>query len=269
MEFLLFQVQAPLASWGGAAVGEFRGSDEYPGQSALLGLLGAALGLRREQESAHLALQAGYRFAIGLQTPGHLLRDYHTAQVSPKATLKGRPHVTRRDELAIPKDKLSTILSTRDYRQDAACLVLVQAMPDAPHTLAELAQALREPRHVLYLGRKSCPLAAPLSPLIVQADEVCAAFTSYLGNLREKRMQAQSKPAKAGTRPPSNSPANMLPAIAPITQVAWSESMPIACEPTFSIMRKDRIISRQGWQFGDRIEHRAIVRIGEETCISA
>ncbi|MEN9864624.1 MAG: hypothetical protein RL748_214, partial [Pseudomonadota bacterium] len=47
MEFLLFQLQAPLASWGGAAVGEFRGSEEYPGQSALLGLLGAALGLTR------------------------------------------------------------------------------------------------------------------------------------------------------------------------------------------------------------------------------
>jgi CRISPR system Cascade subunit CasD len=210
-------------------------------------------------------LQRGYRFAIGLQDPGYLLRDYHTAQVAPKAALKGRPHATRRDELAIPKDKLSTILSTRDYRQDASCLVVVQALPDAPYKLAELMQALREPRHVLYLGRKSCPLAAPLFPQIVAADEVCSAFGAYINLLRERLKQAPRKTSK----PASTTPAKMLPGVAPISQLIWSDLMPIACEPTFSITRKDRIISRQGWQFGDRIEHRAIISIGEEACISA
>jgi len=47
MDFLVFQLQAPLASWGDTAVGEYRGSYEYPGESALLGLLAAVIwGLR-------------------------------------------------------------------------------------------------------------------------------------------------------------------------------------------------------------------------------
>ena len=126
MAFLVFQLRAPLAAWGDPAVGEYRGSHGYPGESALVGLLGAALGLRRENEAAHTALAQGYGFAVGVQTTGKLLRDYHTAQVPGRVSLKGRPHATRRDELRVPKDELNTILSTRDYRQDAACLVAVQ-----------------------------------------------------------------------------------------------------------------------------------------------
>src|SRR5436190_16090271 len=117
MLFLVFQLQAPLASWGDTAVGEYRGSRDYPGQSALLGLLGAALGIRRDDEPAHTALRDGYRFAVGVVATGQLLRDYHTAQVPGRAALRNRPHASRRDELGVPKHELNTVLSTRDYRQ--------------------------------------------------------------------------------------------------------------------------------------------------------
>lgn len=110
MDYLVFQLQAPLSSWGEPAVGEFRGTAEHPSQSALIGLLGAALGVVRSDEAAHAALRDGYGFAVGLQSPGNLLRDYHTAQVPPRTALKGRPHATRRDELAVPKPELGTIL---------------------------------------------------------------------------------------------------------------------------------------------------------------
>ena len=164
MQFLVFQLQASLAAWGDVAVGEYRGSRDAPGASALIGLLGAALGAVRDDEAAHAALRDGYLFAVGTVTSGQLLRDYHTAQVPGRAQLKGRPHHTRRDELNLPKHELNTILSTRDYRQNAAWAVAVQAHADAPHILQALAQALREPRFVLYLGRKCCPPAAPLAP---------------------------------------------------------------------------------------------------------
>ena len=36
--------------WGDVAVGEFRGSLDQPGASALIGLLGAAPGVRREDD---------------------------------------------------------------------------------------------------------------------------------------------------------------------------------------------------------------------------
>ena len=176
MDTLVFQLQAPLAAWGEPAVGEYRGSADHPGESALLGLLAAALGVVRDDEPALQALQAGYRFAVGIQSTGTLLRDYHTAQVPGRSTLKGRPHATRADELAVPRHELNTILSTRDYRQGASCLVAVQARPDPPHSLNELAGALRAPRFVLYLGRKACPLAAPMYPQVVTGESVLNAF---------------------------------------------------------------------------------------------
>ena len=120
MPFLVFQLQAALAAWGDVAVGEFRGSRDQPGAAALIGLLGAALGVRRDDEAAHAALRDGYRFAVGVVAAGQLLRDYHTAQVPGRTSLNGRPHHTRRDELNLPRHELNTILSTRDYRQNAA-----------------------------------------------------------------------------------------------------------------------------------------------------
>ena len=110
MDYLVFQLQAPLSSWGEPAVGEFRGTAEHPSQSALVGLLGAALGIWRDDEAAHAALRDGYGFAVGLQSGGSLLRDFHTAQVPKHSALKGRPLATRRDELAVPKADLGTIL---------------------------------------------------------------------------------------------------------------------------------------------------------------
>ena len=61
METLVFQLEAPLSSWGDVAVGEYRPTAEYPGQSAILGLLAAALGIDRLDTEGQSALQQGYR----------------------------------------------------------------------------------------------------------------------------------------------------------------------------------------------------------------
>lgn len=232
MQFLVFQLKANLASWGDVAVGEYRGSRDYPGASALVGLLGAALGLERDDETAHAALRDGYLFAVGVISAGQLLRDYHTAQVPGRTSLKGRPHATRRDELSVTKHELNTILSTRDYRQGAACVVAVQALSDARHSLEALAQALREPRFVLYLGRKCCPPAAPLAPRVADAESAHAALSAYL----------------AAAEPPAT-----------LRSMAWADGMQAGVTAHLSAPRKDRLIRRRGWQFGDRTEHLALL----------
>lgn len=232
MAFLVFQLQAALSAWGDVAVGEFRGSRDLPGASALIGLLGAALGVRRDDEAAHAALRDGYRFAVGTVSPGQLLRDYHTAQVPGRSALKGRPHHTRRDELNLPRHDLNTILSTRDYRQNASWAVAVQALPGAPISFEALAAALRQPRFVLYLGRKCCPPAAPLAPQLSDADSAHTAINAYL----------------AAIDPPAS-----------LRSLAWADGMPAGVSAHISVPRKDRLIRRQGWQFGDRTEHLALL----------
>lgn len=248
MRFLIFQLQAPLASWGDTAVGEYRPSQDHPGLSALVGLLGAALGIRREDEAAHAALRDQYAYSVGIQSSGNLLRDYHTAQVPGQAALKKRPHSSRRDELAIPGHDLNTILSTRDYRQGAACVVAIEAGAAADHSLESLADALRRPRFTLYLGRKSCPPAAPLYPQVIDASDVENGFQTYLDQIRTELAHHSPAADRLLFEPPSR-----------ITRLAWGANASVSTPPDLTTTRKDHPLRRNGWMFGDRTEFVALI----------
>lgn len=241
MQCLMFRPYAPLASWGDIAVGEDRPSHEYPGRSAVLGLLAAALGIRRDEQARLDALSASVGLAVGVYSTGRLLRDYHTSQVPSAKDMKKRPHRTRADELALPRADLNTILSRRDYRQDALCVVLLwQRATDAEFSLTAIRDALLTPVFVLYLGRKSCPLAAPLHPQLVEADSLHAAFT--------------------GTVFP---PIEHLRDAGRLQRIAYDSdaALPLGdVEATcFSVTRRDEPRSRTRWQFSDRTEQVALL----------
>jgi CRISPR system Cascade subunit CasD len=133
----------------------------------------AALGLRRYDEPAHAVLADNLRFAIRIESPGHLLVDYHTSQTAP--TPQARPFATRREVLAATE--VHTILSRREYRTDFIATVVIAAV-GASVSLDEIAEALQRPRFTLYLGRKSCPLALPLCPRLVEAADVIGALAA-------------------------------------------------------------------------------------------
>jgi CRISPR system Cascade subunit CasD len=237
MDYLIFQLQAPLSAWGETAVGEYRPSANYPSESALIGLLAAALGIDRSDENQHQALRAELSFAIGVQSAGRLLRDYQTAQVPGRVALKNRPHRTRRDELNMPKEELNTILSTRDYRQDAACLVAVQTKTDASFSLLDLVLAIQQPKFVLYLGRKTCPPSLPLWSQVIAADNALQAMEVYRGQLAEMSGEV----------------------IAPLERLVWGAGINAGVQEDLQVVRKDRLLSRAHWQFGDRPEFIALL----------
>jgi CRISPR system Cascade subunit CasD len=241
MQCLMFRPYAPLASWGDIAVGEDRPSHEYPGRSAVLGLVAAALGIRRDEQARLDTLSASLGLAVGVYSTGKLLRDYHTSQVPSAKDMKKRPHRTRADELALPRAELNTILSRRDYRQDALCVVLLwQRGTASEFTLSAIRDALLTPTFVLYLGRKSCPLAAPLHPQLVEAESLAAAFA-------------------AADFPPLHH----LKGADRLQRIAFDSdsALPLGeVEATrFSVTRRDEPRSRARWQFGDRTEHVAVL----------
>lgn len=237
MKFLLFRLYAPLASWGEVAVGEFRPSHAYPGRSSLLGLIAAACGIDRSDDAQHARLDAALSFAVAVYEEGALLRDYHTAQVPGASDLKERPHRTRADELSIPRADLNTILSTRDYRQDALCVVgawLRGQVTDVD--LESIKAALERPRFTLYLGRKSCPPALPLAPRIIEAEHFRSALEqSPFAPIDGLRLRPQP------------------------VRVAWEDDVPVGWPQSFSVPRKDAPRSRRRWQFSDRTERVALI----------
>lgn len=238
MDYLMFRLYGPLAAWGSIAVGQERPSDAHPSKSALLGLLAAAKGIRRSETAHHQRLAAAYGFAVRVDAAGTLLRDYHTVQVPP-----ARRHVmhrTRRDELQA--EALNTILSSRDYRCDALYTIALWVQDEAvrPFTLDELAEALRQPRFTLYLGRKSCPLALPLQVCRLSADNLETAFQTVLFQ------DGADLEALQLTEP------SLMYWEADLTGVDAG-----GLEPVQTVTRRDQPLDRQRWQFASRREHQA------------
>ncbi|AWX99889.1 type I-E CRISPR-associated protein Cas5/CasD [Marinomonas primoryensis] len=167
-DYLVFRLYGPMASWGQPAVGGDRATAIAPTRSAVLGLLGAALGIKRDDAQQLDALHSSVQVATKQVTPTSLLRDYHTSQV-PSRNNKYVYRTRKNELLDEPKEKLNTILSTRDYRCDGIWIVAISLTKNSLFGLDQLKKALIKPVYVLSLGRKSCPLAAPLLPMLLTA----------------------------------------------------------------------------------------------------
>ncbi|MFZ1345799.1 MAG: type I-E CRISPR-associated protein Cas5/CasD [Tabrizicola sp.] len=158
--FLIFGLTASLGATGELAGHERRGALPFPVRSAVIGLMGAALGIRRDGDFS--ALEA-LEITVGLHDSGAPLRDYHTIETVPSAAAKvpnSRPEALRE-----AWGRTNTTITLRDYRAGPLFSVAV-----AGQELEALASALNAPVFTLYLGRKSCPLAAPPGARLVQAD---------------------------------------------------------------------------------------------------
>lgn len=233
-EFLLLTLYAPLSSWGAIAVGEERSSWDRPSRSAVLGLVAAALGITRDDQASHDSLDSGYGVAVRLDFPGSSLIDYHTAQTVAQASLKRRKPSTRAELLSSGDHE--TILSRREYRQDALATVAMWRRSTANWALTELAQAIRRPAFVLYAGRKANPLGLPLAPAIVAAATLADALgqrSSLTAVLDSRRLR------QYGGR----------------VEVAHDrcEGLHSGLHPVRRELRRDAAAERTRWQFADRL----------------
>ncbi|MPQ95448.1 type I-E CRISPR-associated protein Cas5/CasD [Thioclava sp. JE_KL1] len=166
--FLIFGLSASLAAMGELAGHERRGSLQWPARSALLGLMGAALGIRRDGDFK--ALDA-LNLAVAVFDEGAPLRDYHTVETVPSAAAK-HPN-SRPEALRAARGRTNTTITLRDYRAGPLFGVAVWGETS---TLEAVARALGAPAYTLYLGRKSCPLSAPPGAKVVQAETPEAAL---------------------------------------------------------------------------------------------
>lgn len=241
-DYLVFKLYGLMASWGDIAVGEYRPSFAHPSKSAIIGLLAAALGIRRDEDERQKELAGACSFAVRVDAMGTLLRDYHTAQVPSEK--KGVTRYTRYSELA--NENLNTILSTRDYRCDAAYTVAVTVRDGAKYTAQGLADKLMKPEFTLYLGRKSCPMAFPLQPKVVSAATLKEALASVTFNNDELPGVLTNSPYL----------------------IYWEDDKESGFNQEHVITRRDALLSRIRWQFSERREHYCSVKKEDETCSS-
>ncbi len=134
---LVLRLAGPLQSWGGRSRFVRRETEQAPTKSGVIGLLAAARGLRRTDDLTEFF---GLRFGVRTDQPGRLVRDFHTAR-----SLDG--------SRVMP-------LSYRYYLADA---VFVAVVSGDRSLLEGIDDAIRRPHFPLYLGRRSCAPAGPIS----------------------------------------------------------------------------------------------------------
>jgi CRISPR system Cascade subunit CasD len=166
MPTLLLQCVAPLQAWDTQSNFGVRTTGREPSKSGIIGLLCAVNDL------------AELRMGVRVDMEGHILRDWHTA--GKDGYLKAGGSVERKN----------VITSTRYYLTDAAFLVGLESESIA--LLQKLHNALNHPRWILFLGRKSCPPAAPpyLPDGLCEGD-LLTALTAYHWLSRSRRRYDQ------------------------------------------------------------------------------
>lgn len=140
MKSLTIKLTAPLQSYGNEANYEQRTTYAYPSKSAIIGMLGSALGITRDDKFNRInKLSEQLSFAVRLDQIGTTLTDLQNiAYASGMGKLKQ---------------------SYRDYLQDA---VFVVAIGGGNQVIDELVYALRHPHYQLSLGRRACTPSGPL-----------------------------------------------------------------------------------------------------------
>lgn len=173
METLVLRFDAPLMSFGGAAVDDQRVTRDFPAVSMIAGLIANALGYDHEETQATQRLQERLRIAARQDRAGVRMVDYQTVDLG-QDFLDGTGWTT----WGVPETRAGasgtgTHIRHRHYLAEAVYTVVLRLEPAAESpTLADVEQAMRAPERPLFLGRKACLPGTPLVVGRVSADNL-------------------------------------------------------------------------------------------------
>ncbi|AMO57734.1 type I-E CRISPR-associated protein Cas5/CasD [Endozoicomonas montiporae] len=152
MKTLILKTEG-LSAYGLQTFDVHRKVNHFPTRSAILGMLGAALGITRARHNELAALSQQITVAVQVNQCGEKMLDYQTVQNfrSPHGKIQ----------------KGQTKPSYREYWCDSEHTFAITAASDVIDRLAAKVQA---PEFTVFQGRKSCPLTRPLFETIVADD---------------------------------------------------------------------------------------------------
>lgn len=174
-DFLILKLHGPMQAWGEHTFEGYRPSANFPTRSGILGLLGACLGIRRNDRQRFQSLADSIGMAVRvdersfIRKDGEQLRlrmvkitDYHTVQNA------------RKDYTGL--DSHETIQTWREYLLDAEFTVALWNHSKAVYSLVDLEKAVKKPQYTPYLGRRNCPISRPLFEVLIEATDVLEAL---------------------------------------------------------------------------------------------
>lgn len=138
MKTILLKLAGPLQSWGTNSHFEYRRTDNYPSKSAIIGMILAAMGIRRGVDENLIIELNKFDFALRIDQEGDILEDYHIVQNRLK--------------------EASFYVTKRYYLEDAVFLAALGSENGA--VIAEIEHALKYPHFQPFMGRRSCLVPA-------------------------------------------------------------------------------------------------------------
>lgn len=174
-DFLIIKLQGPMQAWGEHTFEGLRPSANFPTRSGVLGLLGACLGIRRNEPERLQQLANSIGIAVRVDERNIRvvkITDYHTVKDARMEYVGLKSH--------------ETIQTWREYLLDAHFSIALWSHPNAAITLEDLETALRKPYFTPYLGRRSCPLTRPLFEKRLKAanaQEALKTIAPYKGTI--------------------------------------------------------------------------------------
>ena len=164
---LVLRLEGVLQSWGEHSKWDHRDSAPMPTKSGIIGLLGCALGLERNDPKLQSMAQQ-LKLAVRADKQGVEMSDFHTVRSRHLLNAAGK----HRGKVG----EYSTLVTNRIYLQDAYFTVAIAGERDM---LEKIADALQRPKWPIYLGRKSCVPSRPVFDGVTEAyssleEAICA-----------------------------------------------------------------------------------------------
>jgi CRISPR system Cascade subunit CasD len=175
-DFLILKLHGPMQAWGEHTFEGLRPSANFPTRSGLLGLLGACLGIMRNDRKQLQELADSVGMAVRVDTrhvarPDGTWRALRVVKTTDYHTVWG----ARKDYTSL-KGHDGTIQTWREYLYDAEFTVVLWNHANPALSINKLEDAVRHPKFTPYLGRRSCPIARPLFEKRVSSVDVLEAL---------------------------------------------------------------------------------------------
>jgi CRISPR system Cascade subunit CasD len=173
---LILRLEAPLVAFGDIMVDSIGPVSDLPSASMLTGLIGNALGWRREEKDRLQRLQDRLIYAARLDRRALRFTEFQTAELDKNDegwTTRGRPEGRAGGDGTYSGPHIRY----REHDCDVSVVAAIRLAPaDEYPDLGAVADALVEPFRPLFIGRKSCLPAAPIFEQLAEAGTLLQAL---------------------------------------------------------------------------------------------
>lgn len=162
MKTLILKTEG-MSAYGLQTFDVHRKVNHFPTRSAIMGMLGASMGITRDRFAELHELSNQLKIAVQVNSCGEKMVDYHTVQNfrSPQGKIQNGTKPTH-----------------REYWCDSEHTFAISGEEAVISTLAE---NIKAPEFTVFQGRKSCPLTRPLFEAVVEQSNPANALKYWGG----------------------------------------------------------------------------------------